>query len=872
MDIASVEPVFTSEEIAELQKSKARREIPKRTVVRLIDECSFRCCLCWNVDADVGVVIHHIRPHATEPDDSYENLVILCTDHHVKVHTSWQLARHPYPPYLLVRRKAEFVAAIAEFKAGRRVGPGRERGVDAGVVVGPPLPPAHFTGREPQVRAIGDRLTSFNRRAAVVGMGGVGKTSLALSVAKDRRANFPGGVFWGELADESDSVSELLRAWMRSFGRNVAGLSAEEQLAMFADALDKRCTESGGPLLLIDNASERSAEDLVRLLSYVPSKASVLVTTRDATVGAAIGAAQFKIEPLSRPSSRNVLESVSGSGLVRSEAEAVDALLALLGDLPLAVELVARQIAIRHGNPNFTISALLGQLEAFNSQLLSFPGHRGIAMSFALSYENLDEKERRLFRALGVFASRALFAADVAVVDALSPEQADATLDRFVIVSLLNWGDGSGQYRMHPLLHQYAEHLFEGSPTSEREEICERFYLHYAGVATKAFTTDQANLSSIDRIYSNLTKAMHLASAAGAHKVVCETLLGLCARMDYFTLRNLERESIPLLETAISAAKKLGDLEHEGAFESHIGTACTRLGELAAAKNHYERAIAIARKSGNDFDLSCSLQNLGTALISEASDFRCAEKVLREALVVAERAQNSDALIGCFSSLAYLHRDTGNLEEAARLYGAALRVSRLVGKRLSEGNTLSNLGLVMELTGRAEEGEKMVKEALAIALEIGDLRGEGNRTGHLGNMLLARARRMPVGPERQSVRESAVAHIEKALAIAQETGDVEKATTWLMNLGLALVDAGKFEEGAGQLEHILTVARQGGFMRIEAQALMNLGYASVALGRLKAALAHYVSARTLLRKMGSPVAAQAEEYITRIQAVLSRAP
>jgi 5-methylcytosine-specific restriction endonuclease McrA len=155
---------FTSLELDAIRKSKQRREILRSTVIRLINECEFRCCLCWDLDRDSGVVIHHIRPHATNPDDRYENLVVLCSDHHAKVHTTWELARHPYPPELLLRRKTDFIAAIAAFRAGKRAAPGREKKLEISALVSPPLPPPHFIGRGTLAMDIAEALRSQPRR------------------------------------------------------------------------------------------------------------------------------------------------------------------------------------------------------------------------------------------------------------------------------------------------------------------------------------------------------------------------------------------------------------------------------------------------------------------------------------------------------------------------------------------------------------------------------------------------------------------------------------------------------------------------------------------------------------------------------------
>ena len=365
----------------------------------------------------------------------------------------------------------------------------------------------------------------------------------------------------------------------------------------------------------------------------------------------------------------------------------------------------------------------------------------------------------------------------------------------------------------------------------------------------------------------NLTKALYCAAASEDHLVIVETLLGLCAEMGLFTSRNLERESMPLLELAITAAKHLGDRNGEAAFIGHLGSACSRLGMIREAVSHFESAIALVRTTGNNYDLASHLQNLGTTLLSEAKDLPWAEQVLQEALDAAERSRNVDVLIGCLSSLGSLHRDVGNLKEAARLYAGALKVSRLAKNRLSEGNNLSNLGLVADQLGNSAEAERMIREALAIAVEIGDMRGEGNRNGHLGGFLVAKALRLPPSPEQSGILSSARELITTALRLARETGDVEKAGAWEMNLGNICTLEGKFAEGITQFKIALGVATAGGFARLEAQVRFNLGLALVPMGEPRAALDHFRFSAALLRIMGSPMAAQVETYISRLNGV-----
>lgn len=866
-DVPTLSQCFTEADLEQLRRAKMRREISAATVRRLADESDLKCCLCWNIDSDSGVVIHHIESHSDTLDDSYENLIVLCSEHHSKVHTKWELSRHPLPPDVLKRRKAEFCLALAEFKAGRRNAPGREKSALLGVMVSPPLPPSHFTGRDALVREVAQQLTR-SKLAAIVGMGGCGKTAAALEVAQCCRQQFSGGSLWSEIASDAAGIAGALRTWIRSLGSDIADLQLDEQFALFAQLLAERVTSEGPILLIIDGASEPDLKELVRLNSYLPAGVAALVTTRETTVAAAIGAAGFQIQPLDRANSRKLLGSLSGPALAKADEKLVDDLLSLVGDLPLAVELVARHLAVFHNKPEFSIETLIERLKQFDLRLLAFPGHRGIAVSFALSYDSLNDLEQAIFRCLGVFAFGPLNTSRVAAVASEKEEDAETILDRLVSVSMLNWGPARGDYRLHPLLHKYSELLFAKADSAERQSVTTRFYRHFTTIAINTARDAPKDLDVIDRIYRNLTKAIYYADANGDHLAICEAMLGLSAEMTFFLSRNLESESIPLLELAIRHATLLEDKNLEAALIAHLGTAHNRLGILEKAIESYRRAIKIVRETGNDFDLASDLQNLGCTLMNRAADLPEAERSLREGLAAAERSRNLDALLGCFSSLGSLHRQIGNLEEAERLYAAALKMARLIGEPLSIGNNLSNLGLVRNQLGNPQ-GESMIREALTIASRIGDKRGEGNRRGHLGGILMAKARQMPAGPEQVRALDNAREHIMAAVDLARETQDPHKIAVWTMNLGSVHALKGDIGAALDLYKQALEVAKAGGFTEVEAQANCNLGSTNVHLRRLDTALAYFRAARLLLRGTQSPILAQAEAYAERLEEMLS---
>jgi hypothetical protein len=104
-----------------------RKRIPPATVQRLLEECDWKCCVCWDYRKHCPVVIHHIEQHSRTHDDTYDNLVILCLNDHALAHSQWEISQHPLPPPLIRSKKREWVEALADFKAGRRPAPGDER-------------------------------------------------------------------------------------------------------------------------------------------------------------------------------------------------------------------------------------------------------------------------------------------------------------------------------------------------------------------------------------------------------------------------------------------------------------------------------------------------------------------------------------------------------------------------------------------------------------------------------------------------------------------------------------------------------------------------------------------------------------------------
>jgi hypothetical protein len=124
--ISELQSHFEKEQAQQIKKALTRQPIPEDILIRLMDECDWKCCICWNIGKIDPVIVHHIIEHSKTQDNSYNNLVVLCLNHHADAHTQSTLSGERLPSDQIRIRKKDFIQAIAEWKLGKRPPPGEE--------------------------------------------------------------------------------------------------------------------------------------------------------------------------------------------------------------------------------------------------------------------------------------------------------------------------------------------------------------------------------------------------------------------------------------------------------------------------------------------------------------------------------------------------------------------------------------------------------------------------------------------------------------------------------------------------------------------------------------------------------------------------
>lgn len=657
---------FSAEEVELICAAVKRQPIPRETVQKLVEDSDWKCCICWDIKSESPVILHHIEEHSKTHDDSYDNLVVLCLNHHAMAHSRWDISRSPCPPELIHHRKGQWVKAVTDFKAGRRPAPGHEPPSAAVLNVTAPSPPSSFTGRSLCRSTIRDALVA-GKHIALQGMGGIGKTATAQQVAAELVERFPGGIFWGSLADYNGNPVSILRNWFYLCEGELPPQGDSESLAQHVRSLLASRKDCVGSLLVVIDDARQDWLNATRLIkSVIPHGSPLLLTTRSETLAALLDVKLQSLNVMSEDEAFDLLKAHVSSEIEDVEVDAAHAILKAIGYLPLAIELVGKRLMLLSQKPGLHLDTLCQGIEKQADAALALPGHQGLAATFSATYEELTGEDSQLFRWLGVFANGPIHLQDLSGVLGRDTGAVELSMDYLVSCALLGWGTSVGLYTLHPLLRQYAQTLLHRDP-KEFEHANQNHLSYYLNLAQHHACENSAAHDRLEVALPNLLAATDFATLRQDVEALNELCRALWVDSSFLPTRCYMTDAVNLLSKAVFACHECGDRKSEGMHLNHLGVAHAHMGEISQAFACLKRALTLNREIGNPYDECAILANLSW-LYRDTGQYREALSYSEQALDLATKTENPRVVLDTLGNLGSIYRTLGN-SSMAMTYG-----------------------------------------------------------------------------------------------------------------------------------------------------------------------------------------------------------
>ncbi len=740
-----------------------------------------------------------------------------------------------------------------------------------------------FQGRVEEERELVDQLRGTHGRpsglSAIGGMGGTGKTALAVRVARQLAGDYPDAQLFIDLKGVTEPLSpqDALERLIHSFNPEMQlPERLEEVQTIYRSLLAQRRA-----IVVLDNA--RDAEQVMPLLPPAPSMA--IVTSRRSillpgTVSKTLGKLDFG-------ASRALLRELVPSQQRASDND-LDELAERCGHLPLALRAAGTFVAV---NSDWSIAEYLAEL-AKTRRRLKGPDDQSLDVLTILGSSATQLRKENSALA-DRWCQLQVFPADfdreaAAAVWKVNADETRDQLSQLIRWTMLEHDASSKRYRLHDLMRDVAS--TEAKANHLQEFVSQaairhaRHYLSVLEMANQLYKSGHAKindgLSLYDREAANIANGQALACAFAKKEGALARLASDYASAGVYvmSLRLHPHRRIALLEAALASSRTSGDRQQEGNHLGNLGNVYSDLGNTRRTIVYYEQALAIAREIGDRRSEGSSLGNLGTAYAKlgqtrKAIDYH--EQALAIAYEVGDRRGEGTEL----GNLGNAYAQLGETRKAIVNYKHALVIAREIGDRHGEGNYLGNLGSAYSRLGETRRAIDHHEQALAIACEIGDRQHEGNELGNLANahaqlgetrkaivnygQALAIAREIGdrrgegislgnLGKAYSKLGETrrAIDHHEQALAIARETGDRRGEGTSLSGLGIAHAQFGETRKAIVHNEQALAIAREVGDRRGEGTSLGNLGNSYAMLGETRKAIDHFEQALAIVREVG----------------------
>ncbi|MFJ4828691.1 BTAD domain-containing putative transcriptional regulator [Streptomyces sp. NPDC088747] len=688
-----------------------------------------------------------------------------------------------------------------------------------------------FTGREQEVDALTALLGSPQdcatatavRVVVLTGMGGIGKTTLALHLVHQLTAAFPDGRLYADLRGAGTSPADpahVAASFLRQLDVPDEQIPAElaERSALLRSVLSSRRI-----LLVLDNAAD--SEQLRHLLPSTPPTAVIVTSRHPLTSLAAL--VRAPIAEFSEIEGLQLLHRNLGTTLTPNERQAATELVRQCGGLPLALRIAAAHLTRLNAVGATPIADLLLQLAKerkaspdISTSVAASGIDTAVSSVLSLGYHKLDPHQQRAFRLLAVPETSLIQPAEAAATLDRPLDEITRTLDDLVDAGMLQT-PAFERYRFHDLVRIFARHRSAAEDTAaDRHEALRRLLQHHISTALMAYRVIRPGHT----LPSTLLATHALALPTGANTLDSISAWGRLEVGSLLTLlAQTARTHTSLAADLLLALDPVLEHGHRWKEAEPVALALAEAASkasLPAAEARARYMLAGARAQKDAFGEATTDALLAIALADRVEDLAVLAMAYNVRAFALQGQENPlDAMADAVHRGLDAARQDGNPSTEAMLLG------NWIQHRLIEGicdtsvidDTHKNISLTRELADRHGEAQAYYRYGQVLRLQdnVKDALHAHQRTLEL------------LGPNDQQFLQAAT----------------------LVRIGMCQRDLGHLRDALTTAERSVDLGRRIGYQHLEAAAEDSWGDTLRALHDIVGAREHWTNARTLYRAL-----------------------
>jgi len=732
-----------------------------------------------------------------------------------------------------------------------------------------PIPSSPLIGRETELSTLLQMLEDTQcRLVTITGMGGIGKTRLAIETASAAKDNFADGVGFIELAG-LNSPDFLVSVIANALSLNLAG-SQDPQKQLLNTLRDKEL------LLVLDNA-EILLPDVglfVEMINSAPFL-KLLVTSRERlnTQWEWV----FEIQGLPVPLVEDI-ENMDQSNSVAlfiqrarqvktdlkfdsNESASVVRICQMVEGNPLAIELAAPWVKVLSiGEIRKEIQRHLDILE---SSMHDIPErHRSIRTTFNYSWNLLSEDEKHALSSLSTFR------------DSFTREAAEkVTGTSLTLLSMLktkSWlnRSNSGRFYLHELVRQYAAEKLQVDPGEERQT--QMNFGDFYAINMKKWDDEIKSPHSIDVLaemrkeIDNIRQAWEWMILHGQQANISRSHFSLYW---YLEMHGLYQQGITLFDHAADMLRFKGKShQREQEFERLIALGqvlslearwLARSGDLEGSSKLLQESIDILRSIQDKATLGDALRLSGNIEFIKGN-YASAAKLLQESVTLCREASHRWGLTSSLIVQGNLLQFQGEYEQSLQAFSEAVSVARVVGEPRMLASSLFYQADVIQSRGLFDDAEELLKESLAISQSIQDRWSTACALQILGTIAT-----------KKNETENAVERLRSSLQIFTEMGERARIISSRIDLGNALLLGGSPRDAKFHFIETIKMAAENQLLPAIVEAV--IGVASILAQEKETDIAYELAYYVLNHPSTNPlIKEQADQLRADLEAQISQ--